>query len=291
MPHRTPCTDSAHDRARRLMPHRTPCIDGAHDRAHRLHDPSHSLHRERSRPCSQIDAPPHSLHLERRRPCGQALHTLHVRTLLHPVLARPEVLRGSLPLRAALRQLISALLIDIDITDVHEVDPDVRPPNSSSSPSRARRAPEVNRSLLTRCTSRRPRFQKYLTRSQSKTLRGEWAARTRTARPPRGGTTMRAARATARTGERAANGAGGTAVPRRSRARDRDPENPGGVSVAAAEAAAGAGAGAGGDRGGNTGDDTNAGAAVAAPAARATRATPRMPAGSWNFYERRRRTR
>jgi hypothetical protein len=132
---------------------------------------------------------------------------------------------------------------------------------------------------------------KYLTRSQSKTLRGEWAARTRTARPPRGGTTMRAARATARTGERAATGAGGTAVPRRSRARDRDPENPGGVNVAAAEAAAGAGAGAGGDRGGNTGDDTNAGAAVAAPAARATRATPRMPAGSWNFYERRRRTR
>jgi hypothetical protein len=132
---------------------------------------------------------------------------------------------------------------------------------------------------------------KYLTRSQSKTLRGEWAARTRTARPPRGGTTMRAARATARTGERAANGAGGTAVQRRSRARDRDPENPGGVSVAAAAAAAAAGAGAGGDRGGNTGDDTNAGAAVAAPAARATRATPRMPAGSWNFYERRRRTR
>jgi len=54
---------------------------------------------------------------------------LAARTLLHPVLARPEVLRGSLPLRAALRQLISALLIDIDITDVHEVNPDVRSPN------------------------------------------------------------------------------------------------------------------------------------------------------------------
>ena len=49
--------------------------------------------------------------------------------MLHPVLARPLVLRGSLPLRAAHRQLISALLIDIDITDVHDVVPDVRPPN------------------------------------------------------------------------------------------------------------------------------------------------------------------
>ena len=54
---------------------------------------------------------------------------LALRTLLHPVLARPEVHRGSLPLRAALRQLISPLIIDIDITDVHEVVPDVRPPN------------------------------------------------------------------------------------------------------------------------------------------------------------------
>ena len=80
---------------------------------------------------------------------------LALRTLLHPVLARPLVHRGSLPLRAALRQLISALLIDIDITDVHEVVPDVRPPNSSSSPSRARRAPEVNRSLLTSSTAQR----------------------------------------------------------------------------------------------------------------------------------------
>ena len=51
------------------------------------------------------------------------------RAMLHPVLARPEVLRGSLPLRAALRQLISALIVDIYITDVHDVDPDVRPPN------------------------------------------------------------------------------------------------------------------------------------------------------------------
>ena len=45
------------------------------------------------------------------------------------MLARPEVHRGSLPLRAARRQLISALLIDIDITDVHDFNPDARPPN------------------------------------------------------------------------------------------------------------------------------------------------------------------
>ena len=39
--------------------------------------PPHSLHLERSRPCSHIDAPPHSLHIRRHFPCGQALHTLH----------------------------------------------------------------------------------------------------------------------------------------------------------------------------------------------------------------------
>ena len=31
----------------------------------------HSLHLERSRPCTQNELPPHSLHLERRRPCTQ----------------------------------------------------------------------------------------------------------------------------------------------------------------------------------------------------------------------------
>ena len=31
----------------------------------------HSLHLERSRPCTQIEPPPHSLHRECRRPCTQ----------------------------------------------------------------------------------------------------------------------------------------------------------------------------------------------------------------------------
>ena len=35
--------------------------------------PPHSLHRQRSRPCSQMLAPPHSLHLLRCFPCSQML--------------------------------------------------------------------------------------------------------------------------------------------------------------------------------------------------------------------------
>ena len=37
----------------------------------------HSLHVERTRPCTQNEPPPHSLHRVRRRPWGQPLHTLH----------------------------------------------------------------------------------------------------------------------------------------------------------------------------------------------------------------------
>ena len=60
--HRTPCTESADDRARRFVTHRTPCM-----RAHTtvlayLMHPPHSLHLQRSRPCSHICDPPHSLH-------------------------------------------------------------------------------------------------------------------------------------------------------------------------------------------------------------------------------------
>ena len=33
IPHRTPCTESAYDRGRRLITHRTPCIESADDRA------------------------------------------------------------------------------------------------------------------------------------------------------------------------------------------------------------------------------------------------------------------
>ena len=41
----------------------------------------HSLHRERTRPCTQSEPPPHSLHRERTRPCTQIEpppHSLHV---------------------------------------------------------------------------------------------------------------------------------------------------------------------------------------------------------------------
>ena len=65
MPHRTPCTECAHDRARIFVTHRIPCIDSADDRARIFDPPPHSLHSWRRRPCSQIDAPPHSLHIER----------------------------------------------------------------------------------------------------------------------------------------------------------------------------------------------------------------------------------
>ena len=44
-------------------------------------DPRHSLHLERTRPCTQIEPPPHSLHVERIRPCTQIEpppHSLHV---------------------------------------------------------------------------------------------------------------------------------------------------------------------------------------------------------------------
>ena len=98
----SPCTDSAYDRARRLMYHRSPtmladstllalralttvlaeCRPTAlpPDTVLQIPDPPHSLHLDRSRPCSQIPDPPHSLHRERRRPCSQIEpppHSLH----------------------------------------------------------------------------------------------------------------------------------------------------------------------------------------------------------------------
>ena len=47
MPHRTPCTYSAHDRARRFLTHRTPCIACANDRADK-----------RCTPCTSSEASP-----------------------------------------------------------------------------------------------------------------------------------------------------------------------------------------------------------------------------------------
>ena len=51
------------------------------------------------------------------------------RALLHPVLARPVVLRGYLPLRALLGQLLSRCIRLLCIADTRNVYPDARPPN------------------------------------------------------------------------------------------------------------------------------------------------------------------
>jgi len=49
--------------------------------------------------------------------------------MLHPVLARPVVLRGILPLRALLAQLLSRCIRLLCIADIRNVYPDARPPN------------------------------------------------------------------------------------------------------------------------------------------------------------------
>ena len=91
--HRTPCTESADDRARRLMPHRTPCTMA---------------------PTTVRTSAAH----------------LALRARLHPVLARPEVLRGSLPLRALLGRLLSPILVSIIGTvDIRNWNPHAWPPH------------------------------------------------------------------------------------------------------------------------------------------------------------------
>ena len=59
---------------------------------------------------------------------------LAVRAVLHPVLARPEVHRGSLPLRALRRELLSRYIRVLYITDIRNVYPDFRPPNRRRHP-------------------------------------------------------------------------------------------------------------------------------------------------------------
>ena len=54
---------------------------------------------------------------------------LAVRATLHPVLARPVVPRGILPLRALRRQLLSPCIRVLCIADIRNVYPDSRPPN------------------------------------------------------------------------------------------------------------------------------------------------------------------
>ena len=108
--HRTPCTQSADDRARRLMPHRTPCTESADDRARRLM--------------------PTAL-LAVRAPTTVRTSAAHlaVRAVLHPVLARPVVPRGSLPLRALLGRLVSPILVSIGTVDIRNCNPHAWPPH------------------------------------------------------------------------------------------------------------------------------------------------------------------
>ena len=54
---------------------------------------------------------------------------LALRAVLHPVLARPVVPRGILPLRALRRQLLSPCIRVLCIADIRNVYPDSRPPN------------------------------------------------------------------------------------------------------------------------------------------------------------------
>ena len=61
MPHSTPCTESADDRARRFLTHSTPCRNSADDRARRL-SPHHT-------PCTYLaDVRAHRL-MSHRTPC------------------------------------------------------------------------------------------------------------------------------------------------------------------------------------------------------------------------------
>jgi len=64
---------------------------------------------------------------------------LALRALLHPVLARPEVLRGYLPLRALRRQLVSPILVDIGTVDIRNCNPHAWPPHRRRHPSLAPR--------------------------------------------------------------------------------------------------------------------------------------------------------
>ena len=61
---------------------------------------------------------------------------LALRARLHPVLAWPLCVRGSLPLRALRLQLFSPLLVDIGTVDVRNWNPDLRAPNRRHPPTR-----------------------------------------------------------------------------------------------------------------------------------------------------------
>jgi hypothetical protein len=69
---------------------------------------------------------------------------LALRAVLHPVLARPVVLRGYLPIRALLGQLFSPILVDIGTVDIRNCDPHAWPPHRRRHPSLAPREVRPN---------------------------------------------------------------------------------------------------------------------------------------------------
>ena len=79
---------------------------------------------------------------------------LALRAMLHPVLARPVVLRGSLPLRALRRQLVSRCIRVLCIADIRNVYSYPRPPNRRRHHSpRGRRPSKWSLGDLTACKS------------------------------------------------------------------------------------------------------------------------------------------
>ena len=128
MPHRTPCTESAHDRARRLMPHRTPCTDCAHDRARRMMthrtpctDGANARADTRCTPCTSSASSPRA----RMAPLLEGLCSLP----LHPLV-----------------QLLWDFHFALGIVDVRNLYPDPRSPNRRRHHSRARRSATRQRS-------------------------------------------------------------------------------------------------------------------------------------------------
>ena len=149
MPHRIPCTESADDRARRLQTHRTPCTQSADDRAHRLQthrtpcidgaDDRAGRFLTRRTPCTEsTDDRAHRLQTH-RTPCTETAHdradkrcTPCTSSDSSPVLARPLCRRGSLPLRALRRQLIP-ILVNIGTVDIRNRYPHLRTPHRRHS--------------------------------------------------------------------------------------------------------------------------------------------------------------
>jgi hypothetical protein len=93
MPHRTPCTESADDRARRLLPHRTPCTESADDRAHRFlthrtpcifcaHDRARRLMPHRT-PCTEGADDRARIFVTHRTPCKECADDCARRLIPH----------------------------------------------------------------------------------------------------------------------------------------------------------------------------------------------------------------